>query len=265
MSAAVTLALVGAIVLLVLLEFRNPAFARSWYQDSQRLRRNLWYLAATLLIMPSLPFLNGQVRRFTQGLVDWESLGLLEIPACFLVAELLGWLLHYVKHWNRFLWGFHFQHHREEHFNLWLTVHTHALEVAVSATLVAWATSLLGFSELATSTYLIFYSFIKVYQHSATGYSLGPLDYLVVGPAYHRLHHHVGSRCNYAVALTVFDILFGTVRWPEAGPAAREAPCGIDRADAFPFSFWKEMGYFLRRRAVPAEASNRFPAQESQP
>jgi sterol desaturase/sphingolipid hydroxylase (fatty acid hydroxylase superfamily) len=253
MSAAVTPALVGAIGVLVLLEFRNPEFARSWRQDRTRLRRNLWYLGATLLIMPLLPALNREVRRFTHGPMDWECFGILEVPACFLVAELLGWLLHYVKHGNRFLWGFHFQHHRDEKFNLWLTVHTHALEVAVSATLIAWAMGVLGFSELATSTYLIFYSFVKVYQHSATSYSVGLLDYLVVGPAYHRLHHHVGSRWNYGVGLTVFDVLFGTARWPERQSSGPERPYGTGSAAELPFGFWKEMGYFLRRDAVRAE------------
>jgi sterol desaturase/sphingolipid hydroxylase (fatty acid hydroxylase superfamily) len=251
MSAAVTLALVGAIALLVLTEFRDPEFVRSWYRDRARLRRNLWYLAASVAVMALLPAVNAQLRRFTPRLFDWGPLWILEVVCCFLVAELLGWLLHYLKHRNRFLWGFHFQHHRDEQFNLWLTAHTHALEVAVSAALIALATCLLGFSELAVTAYLVYYSFAKVYQHSALNYTLGPLDYLVVGPAYHRLHHHVGSRYNYAVSLTVFDVLFGTVRWPRVRPTDSEPRYGTGGA-SLPFGFWEEMGYFLRRDAAPA-------------
>jgi sterol desaturase/sphingolipid hydroxylase (fatty acid hydroxylase superfamily) len=276
MRGVVMLALVAAIVLLVALEFRDGQFARSWYQDRARLRRNLWYLAASLLVMPLLPVMNGQVRRYAPGLLDWGGPGALEVVCCFLVAELLGWLLHYVKHRNRFLWGFHFQHHREEQFNVWLTAHTHALEVAVSAALIALATCLLGFSEPAIEAYLVFYSFAKVYQHSAVRYRLGPLDSLVVGPAYHRLHHHAGSRCNYGVSLTVFDVLFGTARWPAARPDAGEARYGISGADGLPFGFWKEMGYFLKRGAAksagpavrPGTAGGgpaRSPAEESRP
>jgi sterol desaturase/sphingolipid hydroxylase (fatty acid hydroxylase superfamily) len=261
MASLVTPALVGAVALLVLAEFRDAGFARSWYQDRARLRRNLWYLAASLLVMPLLPALNGEVRRFAPRLLDWGGLGIPEAAGCFLVAELLGWLLHYVKHRNRFLWGFHFQHHREEQFNLWLTAHTHALEVAASAALIALATRLLGFSEPAVVAYLAFYSLAKVYQHSALRYTLGPLDYLVVGPAYHRFHHHAGSRWNYGVSLTVFDVLFGTARWPGPGPPGREPRYGTGGDGGLPFGFWEEMGYFLRRGHAPAPPRSAPPAR----
>ena len=264
MSTAVTLALVGAIVLLVLVEFRDAEFARGWYQNRARLQRNLWYLAASLLVMPLLPVMNRQIRSLAPGLADWGDLGAPEIVTCFLVAELLGWLMHYVKHRNSFLWGFHFQHHREEQFNLWLTAHTHALEVAFSAALIALVLRLLGFSETATTAYLIFYSFVKVYQHSALRYRLGPLDYLIVGPAYHRLHHQVGSRCNYGVSLTVFDIIFRTVLWPEGRPAGREPRYGTGAGD-LPFGFWEEMAFFLRGGTAPPDPSSRSLAKKSQP
>ncbi len=255
MSALVLPALVGALLLLIVLEFRDGTFARSWYQDRPRLRRNLSYAAASVVVMALLPRVNGYVRSLTPRLMDWGELWLLEGVCCFLTAELLGWLLHHVKHYNRFLWSFHFQHHREEQFNLWLTAHTHALEVATSATFIAVTTCLLGFSGPVIESYLVVYSFAKVYQHSAFRYTLGPLDYLIVGPAYHRLHHHAGSRCNYAIALTVFDVLFGTARWPAAQPDAGEIRYGVPGSAGLPFGFWAEMTHFLKRRSRAARRS----------
>jgi sterol desaturase/sphingolipid hydroxylase (fatty acid hydroxylase superfamily) len=259
MSAIATLALVAAILLLVLLEFRDRQFAQSWYHERARLLRNLGYLAATMLLMPLLPVINGAIRQIVPPLLNWGGPGVIEFVACFLLAELLGWLLHYVKHTNGFLWAFHFQHHREEQFNVWMTAHTHALEVVVSTVVMALIMRLLGFSAGASNAYLIFYSFVKVYQHSARRYRLGALDYFIVGPAYHRLHHQINSRCNYAVSLTVFDILFRTACWPDVSPAAQQSRYGID--GELPFGFWQEMIFFLRRRESSKAGSSRLSAK----
>jgi sterol desaturase/sphingolipid hydroxylase (fatty acid hydroxylase superfamily) len=146
---------------------------------------------------------------------------------------------------NGWLWNFHFQHHREEHFDIWLSTHTHALEVVVSTIVIAATAGMLGFAPVVTEIYVALYTVVKVYQHSAREYSLGPLDLLVVGPSYHRLHHAPGSRCNYAVTLTVWDLLFRTARWPSR--ATRTAAVGLAES-TMPFGFWSEMTLFLRRR-----------------
>jgi sterol desaturase/sphingolipid hydroxylase (fatty acid hydroxylase superfamily) len=248
MSGLSVLALVGAISALIVLEFRDPAFARSWRHDRPRLRRNICFATASVLVMALLPSLNGQIRERVPPLVVWGDAWLLETIACFMVAELLGWLLHFVKHHNKFFWGFHFQHHRDEQFNIWLSTHTHALEVATSAALIAIATGLLGFSSRVIEVYLVVYSLAKVYQHSALRYTLGPLDALFVGPAYHRLHHEAGSRCNYAISLTLFDVLFGTARWPAQVDAQPELQYGVDKPEDLPFGFWAEMTHVFRNR-----------------
>ena len=261
MSVIATTILIGTILLLVLLEFRDRQFAESWYHGRARLLRNLGYLAATVVVMPLLPVINEEIRQLVPLLLNWGAPGAIEFVGCFLLAELLGWLLHYVKHENNFLWAFHFQHHREEHFNVWMTAHTHALEVVVSAAVIAIFMRLLGFSVIASNAYLVFYSFVKVYQHSALRYRLGPLDYLIVGPAYHRLHHEVASHCNYAVSLTVFDILFRTARWPTESKASEPPRYGTD--DELPFGFWQEMLFFLRRRKTSEARPNPISAEKA--
>src|SRR5205823_10017122 len=112
--------------------------------------------------------------------------------------------------------------------------------------LLVAAFCLSGFSKSVAAAYLLFYSFAKVYQHSAHRYTLGPLDYLIISPPYHRLHHAVGSRCNYGISVTLFDLLFGTARWPAAEVVPGETKYGIARDEQLPFGFWPEMLYFLR-------------------
>lgn len=261
MSLWAAAVLAGAILLLILLELRDPAFANSWRQDPLRLRRNLSYAAASVTVMALLPWLSGWIHATVPPLVDWRGAWLLEGICCFLAAELLGWLLHFVKHHNSFLWSFHFQHHREEHFNLWLTAHSHALEVATSATVIAIITGLLGFSNRVIELYLVIYSFAKVYQHSAQGYTLGPLDKVLIGPAYHRLHHEADSRCNYGITTPAFDLLFGTASWPGKADQQATSRYGIEGADQMPFGFWSEMTHFLRRNG-PKPTLERNPQED---
>lgn len=241
------IALAVSILVLLLLEWRDPEFRQGWSWKDPRFRRNLPFLVASVLVMLWLPAGGEWLRLRVPPLVRWHGRWLPELVACFLVAELLGWALHYVKHRNAWLWSFHFQHHRESHYNVWLSAHTHGLEVVVSGLLTVGALCLLGFSKPVATAYLLFYSFAKVYQHSARDYTLGALDRLVVSPRYHRLHHEVDSRCNYGVSLTLFDLLFRTARWPSPHADPRAIRYGIDDGEPLPFGFWAEMVYFLQR------------------
>ena len=229
---------------LCLFELRDPEFRRGLYGDPRRMRRNLGFGVASVVAMALLKRLNVMVEGSPLGFIDWRSLGAVQVIPCFLLAELLGWLLHYVKHRNAFLWKFHFQHHRESQYNIWLTAHTHALEVVVSGCILALVLALAGFSVVAVEIYLVYYAFMKAFQHSARDYSLGWLDRVLVTPRYHRLHHEVDSACNFAITITLFDVVFRTATWPPVAPAS-PATYGVGATDDVPFGFWKEMTYFL--------------------
>ena len=259
---ALVLVVIG---LLIVVELLDSGFRRRLRRNDARLRRNLGYLVATILAMVGVRLITEFAQRHGLALVRWHGMVPLQIVCCFLVVELAGWLLHYVKHVNGFLWKFHFQHHREDQFDIWLSTHTHGLEVLVSSALIAATTSLLGFAPFVTELYVVVYTIVKVFQHSAHDYSLGILDGLIVGPAYHRLHHAVGSQCNYAVTLTLFDVVFGTATWPSRAAHTAPVPVGLDEEGA-PFGFWGEMLYFLRRApGARAAAGRRIALTEPRP
>jgi sterol desaturase/sphingolipid hydroxylase (fatty acid hydroxylase superfamily) len=139
-------------------------------------------------------------------------------------------------------------HHHEDQYSVWLTTHTHALEVVISATIIATTVCLLGFSEPAIEIYLVFYSFAKVSQHSAHHYRLGLLDFFVISPDYHRIHHHRDSQWNYGISLTIFDILFRIAKWPSLERQDEELRFGLSGEDGYPFGFWEEIAYFVKRQ-----------------
>jgi hypothetical protein len=78
MSPAVIVAMVGSILLLVLVEFRDAEFTRRWYQDRRRVRRNLWYTR-----WPE-PAPGERQQCYGTGLVDKLPFGFWEEMAYFL-------------------------------------------------------------------------------------------------------------------------------------------------------------------------------------
>lgn len=204
--------------------------------------RNWSFFAAAFLSAAFLRVISEWLRGYIGPLLPDRPI-LIDVVLCFLVAELIGFGLHWVKHEHGWLWRFHFSHHRETEYDPWLTAHTHGLEVVFSGTMMSGALILLGFSPLSMQIYFLFYSLANTYQHSSFDYSLGWLDKLIVNPSYHRLHHAVGSRANYGNTLTVWDVVFRTAVWP----ASRHAPdVELGTGDGpEPYGFLPEMTWFL--------------------
>lgn len=241
--------LLGGLALLVAVDLRSEGFRRGVFdpEDGRRPRRNWAFFAAALISGLTVQHIGAGLRGHLPALVDWSGLLGLEVVACFLAAELLGWTLHYVKHAHGWLWRFHFSHHRETRYDIWLVTHTHGLEVVLSGTFTSAVLVLLGFGAEVVQIYLLFYSLANTYQHSSADLSLGWLDKLIVNPAYHRYHHAVGSRVNYGNTLTVWDVVFGTARWP-ADVRAPDVQIGIGDGPE-PYGFWPEMAHFMTARS----------------
>ncbi len=236
---------------LIALELRSPRFRADSFEAGPRRRRNWAFFATSFLPTLVVQSAAAWFQSYLPPLVRPGALPLaVDFVACTLVAELVSWVSHWVKHRHPFLWRFHFQHHREEHFSLWMVTHTHALEVVLSGTALVALLVWLGFSPLAVQFYFALYSVLLTYHHSTHGYSLGWLDRLLVSPAYHRHHHRRDGTGNYGAALTVWDVVFGTAHWPS--PEASIAPVGLRPGAREPFGYRKEMLYFLsgwRRRS----------------
>lgn len=235
---------------LIASELRGPTFRSGLYgKKRRRVRRNWQFLAAALLASLALRFIWSELFLHLPPVVKWGAHPVANLIGCFLVAELIGYGLHYVKHKSRFLWKLHFQHHIEPRYDIWLVTHTHALEVLVSGTAMGAALVALGFSPLSVEVYLLFYSLANTYQHSSFDLSLGWLDKLIVSPAYHRFHHAVGSDTNFGNTLTVWDAVFRTATWPKS----RHRPnleIGIGPGPE-PYGFASELLYFAESAPAP--------------
>lgn len=248
--AQVTAVSLGLILLFTLLELRSSQFRRDAFVDPRRVRRNWAFFLASLTPNPILHALAPSLDSALAPAFQLSQVSVaLDLAVAVLLAELVSWLSHFAKHRVEFLWRFHFQHHREEHFSVWMVTHTHALEVVFTSLVVAVVLTVAGVSPLARQLYLLLYTASVLYHHSAHAYSLGFLDRLFISPAYHRLHHEVDARCNYGAALTLYDVLFRTAEWPS--PARAPRVCGLPKGSPEPFGFWAEITWFLRRTPRP--------------
>ncbi|MEY4583470.1 MAG: hypothetical protein RL701_8173 [Pseudomonadota bacterium] len=231
----------AGVVVLLLSELRAPVF-RKVLRDPRRMRRNLAYLVASVGVALLMHRISAYLPSVLPKNWVWQAPLWLQVPLVFLLAEWMNWLLHWAKHENSYLWRFHCQHHKEDHYSVWLVTHTYAPEFLLSSTLITATVIACGFSRLALDIYLLFYSFVNLYQHSALPHTLGWLDKLIINPAYHR-QHHAGERVNFGSTLTIWDALFRTIKRPSSRHDAPNPP-SID-ASPEPFGFVDEMMYPL--------------------
>lgn len=260
-EGALTAVQIAGLAVLLASELAARGFRRGLAGDGDRARqrRNRAYLAAALASGLASKALVAPLQSYVPVLVDVASIStVLDLVGCFVVADLIGWTSHWLKHRYERLWRLHFQHHRERHYDLWLVTHTHAIEVVISASILLGSLILLGFSARAIELYLVVYSLAKAWQHSSWDLTLGRvLDKVIVGPAYHRYHHEVGSQCNYANVSTLWDVVFRTARFPESAKAP-DLELGTGNTDE-PFGFVDELTWVLKPAPGTAPAATSAP------
>jgi sterol desaturase/sphingolipid hydroxylase (fatty acid hydroxylase superfamily) len=247
------IAATGLILLFSLEAFVSKDFRNSFKASS--LFRNISYIIASLIVLVLLGEISSVVKStLGENTLQIHKIPILDYIGCFLFAELLNWLSHYIKH-SGWLWRLHYPHHIDKRYTVLLTTQTHALDVICSGVIIGLAMSLVGFSIEAINTYYLFYTLANTYQHTSLNLSLGVLDYIIVSPRYHRIHHSKSHRSNYGSTITFWDIVFSTAYWPKRNEVKRDIGI-IDNGE--PFGFAKEMLYFLKIDPKKSSISNRL-------
>ena len=229
---------IGLLAIFLAVDLRDAAFRASWSSDRRRLRRNAAFLVANIATMLALNAVTHVVDAHAPKLFTWSGPLAVEVVACLVVAELINWVSHWLKHKVAWLWTFHLQHHVEDRYSINLTLHTHGVEVVVSGAAMAAVLCVCGFSRFSVDVFTLSYFGANLYKHCTARFTLGPLDWLFVAPAYHRMHHARGHEGNYGSVLTIFDVLFRTATFPRMDDAFAR-PLGVNGDE--PFGFVDEM------------------------
>jgi sterol desaturase/sphingolipid hydroxylase (fatty acid hydroxylase superfamily) len=143
----------------------------------------------------------------------------LKIVAALLVADFVLYWLHRGMHETGVLWRTHDFHHSPDQL-YWLsgvrTSLTHAFLFSVPEIVLAYFLFALTPTEAGVSFSIGV--LINVWVHTNLWVDIGPLQWILITPNFHRVHHSAGPlmRKNLGFVVTLWDRIFGTYADPRA-------------------------------------------------
>jgi sterol desaturase/sphingolipid hydroxylase (fatty acid hydroxylase superfamily) len=231
------LLLVGPVVL----AFVALAAVAEWWRPAVRRplgaaghRQDAAYLALYIvLVVPALTLIGtgaavslsrldgGMALHPFDGLPRWVFVAIVLV-----LMDLANWSSHLLNHRTRTFWHFHALHHSQEELSILTAFRAHPL-VHTSFQLAALPLIVLGTGGAVPAPILIGYVVLSTLPHANVNWGFGPVRYLIVTPAYHRLHHDRsgGGGVNLGTVLVLWDLLAGLAMFPARGVAP--VPTGL--------------------------------------
>ena len=144
------------------------------------------------------------------GLPRWAL-----VAVVLVLIDLANWASHLSNHRIHAFWRFHALHHSQEEMSILTSFRAHPL-VHTSFQLTAVPLVVLGTGGAVPATVLVGYVVLSTLPHANVTWGFGPLRYVVVSPAYHRLHHDRNDRrgVNLGTVLVIWDVLAGLAVFP---------------------------------------------------
>ncbi|ADO74940.1 sterol desaturase family protein [Stigmatella aurantiaca] len=125
---------------------------------------------------------------------------------------------HRVSHRTHLGWMAHAPHHQSEDFNLSVALRQGPVQPFFSRVFYL-PLALLGFPPAMFATVVALNTLYQFWVHTELIDTLGPLEWVLVTPSHHRVHHACNGRYldkNHGAMLILWDRLFGTFE-PERG------------------------------------------------
>jgi sterol desaturase/sphingolipid hydroxylase (fatty acid hydroxylase superfamily) len=140
------------------------------------------------------------------------------VALVLVVMDACNWGAHFLNHRIGTFWRYHALHHSQEEMSILTSFRAHPL-VHASFQVAALPLLVLGTSGAVPLPMLVGYVLLSTLPHANVNWGFGPLRYLVVSPAYHRLHHDQGDTrgVNLGTVLVLWDVLAGLAVFPDGG------------------------------------------------
>lgn len=146
------------------------------------------------------------------GVVWWIAL--------LLLTDLIWYWYHRLAHEINLLWAVHVIHHSSEDYNYATATRITVLQAFVRFGF--WSIlPVLGFPAYMITALLVLHGFYPFFTHTRTIGKLGILEYFLVTPSHHRVHHANNPRYldkNYGDMFIIWDKLFGTFQKEDEEP-----------------------------------------------
>ena len=131
----------------------------------------------------------------------------------FLALDFAGYWVHRLAHTVNFFWNNHIVHHSSEEFNL-----ACALRQSISVYFRIYAfllipAAMFGVPQQVIAVVAPLHLFAQFWYHTQHINRMGWLEYIIVTPAHHRVHHAINPEYldkNYGQIFIFWDRMFGT-------------------------------------------------------
>ena len=214
-------------------------------------------------------------RRFLFGLSDQLGPLWLQCIVVFLFTSFGGYWIHRFEHYNNFLWKLHGYHHSVTNVQASNVLVSNPLDYALRNVMGGLVLSLVGFNPVAVVLAGLFDLNYGNFSHSGTDAKGGWMNYIFNGPEVHRWHHATvlpddpkfRYGCNFGVATTFWDILFGTFCLPKDEHGNVLSPAALGHPEGYPDEpNYLKMLFAVRGFPVPGTLlrRNKKPAQQQQ-
>jgi sterol desaturase/sphingolipid hydroxylase (fatty acid hydroxylase superfamily) len=149
----------------------------------------------------------------------------------FMALDLADYWRHRLSHRYGWWYGIHSLHHAEDQMTFWSDERSHVLEDAITYVWLITVGLTIGVPSFQFPFLILTLRFLGSLSHTNTRISYEWLGRLIfVSPRFHRTHHALraaGRRnSNFGTALSLWDVIFGTVRFNddtvETGDAGAE-------------------------------------------
>jgi len=130
----------------------------------------------------------------------------------FLFTDFMWYWYHRFGHKVNLFWSVHVVHHQSDDYNFTVSARITVFQ-AVARCLFWSALPLIGFPAEMITVFLLIHGTYPFFTHTQLIGKLGWLEYFLVTPSHHRVHHSSNPQYldkNYGDVLIIWDKLFGT-------------------------------------------------------
>ena len=131
----------------------------------------------------------------------------------FFVIDFYGYWSHRINHKVNFFWNQHVIHHSSEEFNLACALRQPISTIVRFFTFLLIPAALVGVPAEVIAIVLPLHLFMQFWYHTRHIGKLGILEYIIVTPSHHRVHHAINPEYldkNLSQIFIFWDFLFGT-------------------------------------------------------
>ena len=132
---------------------------------------------------------------------------------CFIALDFGYYWSHRWKHKFNFLWQFHLIHHSSEEYNLPVALRQNIYGGINLLSFLLLPAAVLGIPTDMLAIISIVFLYAQYWYHTRFFGKLGWLEYVLVTPSIHRVHHAINKEYidkNFSAIFSIWDRLFGT-------------------------------------------------------